>query len=152
MATQYFEDVAVGDRQSFGSRTVTEAEIVEFAERYDPQAIHTDPEAARESMMGGLVASGWHTAAICMRLLVEHVDRAFAGARGIDDLRWIEPVRPGDTLHVELEVLDTYPSDREGIGLVDERLTGYTDDGEVVVSWIALEMIRRRPEGARDRP
>lgn len=144
MTTQYFEEISVGDRRSFGERTVTRAEMIEFAERYDPQAIHTDPEAAAESMMGGLIASGWHTAAICMRLLVDNVDRAFAGARGIDELRWIEPVRPGDTLTVELEVLDTYPADREGIGHVDERLTGYTAEGDAVISLIALEMIHRR--------
>ncbi len=147
MTTQYFEDVAVGETRSFGERTITKAEMIEFAERYDPQPFHVDEAAAEESVMGGLVASGWHTAAVCMRLLVENVDdRAMAGARGIDDLRWIEPVRPGDTISVELEVVDKYPSDRKGVGHVDERLTGYAD-GEAVISWIALEMVRRRPDG-----
>lgn len=147
METQYFEDIVVGETRSFGERTVTREEIVEFAKRYDPQPFHVDEASAEESVMGGLVASGWQTAAICMRLIVEHVDdRAMAGARGINDLRWIEPVRPGDTLSVELEVVNKYPSDREGIGHIDERLTGYVD-GEAVISWIALEMIWRRPEG-----
>lgn len=147
MTTQYFEDVAVGETRSFGERTITKAEMIEFAERYDPQPFHVDEAAAEESVMGGLVARGWHTAAVCMRLLVENVDdRAMAGARGIDDLRWIEPVRPGDTISVELEVVDKYPSDRKGVGYVDERLTGYAD-GEAVISWIALEMVRRRPDG-----
>lgn len=145
MATQYFEDIAVGETRSFGERTITRGEIVEFAEQYDPQPFHVDEEAARESVMGGLVASGWHTAAVCMRLLVENVgDRALAGARGLEELRWIEPVRPGDTISVELEVLDTYDAGREGIGHIDERLTGYTDDGDAVITWIALQMIRRR--------
>ncbi|WP_276257015.1 MaoC family dehydratase [Halomontanus rarus] len=144
--SEYFEDIDAGDRREFGSRTITRAEILEFAQRYDPQPIHTDEEAAAETMMGGLVASGWHTAAVCMRLLVEHTnDRAFAGARGIDELRWIRPVRPGDRLTVETEVLETYPAEnRPELGYVDERLTGYDQDGEAVISWISLAMVYRR--------
>ncbi|MCU4742716.1 MaoC family dehydratase [Halobacteria archaeon AArc-m2/3/4] len=144
--SEYFEDIDAGDRREFGSRTITRDEIREFARQYDPQPIHTDEEAAAETMMGGLVASGWHTAAVCMRLLVDHVDdRAFAGARGIDELRWIQPVRPGDTLTVETEVLETYPAENSAeIGYVDERLTGYNQDGDAVISWISLAMVYRR--------
>ena len=144
--TQYFEDIDVGERREFGNRTVSRDEILEFATQYDPQPIHTDEAPATETMMGGLVASGWHTAAICMRLIVDNMsDRAFAGARGIDELRWIQPVRPGDTLSLEVEVLEKRPADgRAEIGYVDERLTGYNQDGDAVISWISLEMVYRR--------
>ena len=102
----YFEEIEVGDEQSFGSRDVTREEILEFAERYDPQSFHTDEAAAGESMFGGLIASGWHTASMTMRLLVEYVfeGSAATGAVGVDELRWPNPVRPGDTLSVHTEV------------------------------------------------
>ncbi|GAB3036012.1 MaoC family dehydratase [Natronobiforma cellulositropha] len=144
--TEYFEDISVGDRRSFGERTITRDDIVEFAREYDPQPIHTDEGAAAETMMGGLIASGWHTASVCMRLMIDNMsDRALVAARGIDELRWIRPVRPGDTLTVEVEVLETSAADgRNEIGYVDERLTGYNQDGEAVISWISLEMVSRR--------
>lgn len=144
--TRYFEDIAVGDTTTNGSYTVTEDEIIEFAEQYDPQSFHTDPEAAENSMFGGLAASGWHTAAACMRLLVETMEReewASQGARGIDELRWIRPVRPGDDLSIGLEVVEKRESDRPGLGEVDNRMTGYVDD-EAVISWIGLGLIAKR--------
>ncbi|MFB6164110.1 MAG: MaoC family dehydratase [Haloarculaceae archaeon] len=146
---QYFEDIAVGDTYEQGSVTVTADDIVEFAEQYDPQPFHTDPEAAADTMFGELTASGWHTAALCMRLLVECMDDqdwAFQGARGVDGLRWIRPVRPGDELSIELEVVDKREGDRPGIGEVDTRMTGYRQDGEAVISWIGLGMYDKRPE------
>ncbi len=145
----YFEDLAAGDTDSHGAYEFTAAEIVEFAEKYDPQPFHTDPEAAAESAFGELVASGWHTASTCMRLYVDGIlaDRAGMGARGVDELRWRQPVRPGDELRIETEVLDTRTSESDPRrGYVDEKLEGIVGD-EVVISWISLAMVERRNPG-----
>lgn len=143
--TRYYEDYEVGDTSEFGERTVTKEEIIEFAEKYDPQPFHTDEDAAEETMFDGLAASGWHTAAVCMRMFVEHmIDDASQGARGVDELRWIRPVRPGDTLTAETEVVDKYPDeDNPYIGYVDTRLTAYNQDDEAVISWVGLGIIKR---------
>lgn len=144
---RYYEDIEVGERYEHGSQTVTEDEIVDFAEEFDPQPFHTDPDAAEETAFGGLAASGWHTAALCMRLLVEVMDEAdwaSAGARGVDALRWIRPVRPGDTLRVEVEVVDKRVDEESGVGHVDSKLTGYNQDGKPVISWVGLGMVARR--------
>ncbi len=141
---QYYEDIDVGDTREFGEYDVTKDEIVEFAEKYDPQPFHLDDDAAAESHFGGLVASGWHTAAMCMRLIADGPvqERASMGARGVDDLRWQAPVRPGDTLHVRTEVVDKRVSQSDpGRGYVDSRLEGVNQDGDVVISWIGLGMI-----------
>ncbi|WP_336328115.1 MaoC family dehydratase [Halovenus sp. HT40] len=142
----YYEDYEVGDTEEFGERTVTKEEIIEFAEKYDPQPFHTDEEAAKETMFGGLAASGWHTAAICMRMYVDHmIDEASQGARGVDELRWIKPLRPGDTLTAEVEVVDKYPDENNPhIGYVDTKLTAYNQDDEAVISWIGLGIIDRK--------
>ncbi|HKJ59639.1 MAG TPA: MaoC/PaaZ C-terminal domain-containing protein, partial [Halobacteriales archaeon] len=104
---RYFEDVEVGDAAEFGGYQVTAEEVVAFAERYDPQPFHTDEAAAQGSVFGGLVASGWHTAAMCMRMRVdaEGKEVPLLGSRGVDELRWRRPVRPGDTLRVRTEVV-----------------------------------------------
>ncbi len=102
------EDYVVGSVREFGSIAVDEAQIIDFARRFDPQVFHTDPEAAKGTIYGGLIASGWHTAAMMMRLLVEHylpLARSL-GSPGIDELRWIAPVRPGDELSVRVTVLE----------------------------------------------
>jgi acyl dehydratase len=148
---RYFEDIELGETHRHGSYDVTEAEIIEFAEQYDPQPFHTDPEAAEGTAFGGLAASGWHTAAMCMRMLVELMDEAdwaSQGARGADELRWIRPVRPGDTLTVEVEVVEKRDGDRPGIGEVDSRMTGYRDGDDPVISWIGLGMVAKRDESA----
>jgi acyl dehydratase len=140
----YFEDLAVGDVRVHGTYEVTAAEIVEFAEQYDPQPFHTDPEAAAGSAFGELVASGWHSASVCMRLYVDGIlgDRAGMGARGVE-LRWRRPVRR-DELRIETEVLDKRTSESDPRrGYVDERLEGFVGD-EVVISWVALGMVERR--------
>lgn len=145
--TRYFEDIDVGDVYEPADRyEVTEAEIVEFAERYDPQRFHLDEDAAAKSIFGSLAASGWHTAAMCMRLLVDGVlDEASMGAGGVEELRWPRPVHPGDTLRIELEVLDKRPSEsRPEIGHVRSKLTGYNQNDEKVIEWIARGMFRRR--------
>ena len=144
MAREHFEDVSVGEVREFGSRDVTREEIVEFAGRYDPQPFHTDAAAAGESLFGGLIASGWHTAAMTMELLVTNVFKGSAatGAVGVDELRWPNPVRPGDTLSVRTEVLDTEPwSDR--LGLVRSETTTHDQDDEEVLSMIGLVLYER---------
>ena len=114
MPERYFEDFEPGQVVELGSHLVTEAEIVEFAERWDPQPFHVDPEAAAGSIFGGLIASGWHTCALWMRLYVETTldGAASMGSPGIEELRWLAPVRPGDTLQGRLTVLETTPSAR----------------------------------------
>ncbi|MCQ4334976.1 MaoC family dehydratase [Natronomonas sp. F2-12] len=145
--TRYFEDFEVGDvYEPDGRYEVTEAEVLEFAERYDPQPFHLDKEAAEESIFGSLAASGWHTASMCMRLLVDGLlDEASMGARGVEELRWNRPVYPGDTLRIEVEVLDKRPSEsRPEIGHVRTKLVGYNQNDEAVIEWVALGMFRRR--------
>lgn len=130
--TRYFEDVAVGETERFGSYEVTRDEIVAFAERWDPQPFHMDEEAAQDSMFGGLVASGWHTACICMRLVVDEFleDAASMGSPGVDELRWLEPVRPGDVLSARVEVLDKRPSEGlPGAGIVRQEWVLEDGDG-----------------------
>lgn len=142
----YYEDIEVGDTYSFGDRTISKDEIIEFAEQYDPQTYHVDEEAAQESLFGELIASGWHTASLCMREFVENIaDEAWLGARGIDDLRWIKPVTPGDTLSMTVEVVDKRPlEDDPTVGHVDTRLTAHNQDDEAVLTWIGLGIVARR--------
>ncbi len=139
-----FEDISVGETDSFGRYEVTAEEVVDFAERYDPQPFHTDPEAAAETSFGGLVASGWHTAAMTMRLLVENLlsEVATRGALGVDDLRWRVPVRPGQTLTVETEVLAKDDWD-DGVGKLAVEVTTLADD-DVALSMVGLVLVDRR--------
>lgn len=140
----YFEDFAVGDRFPFGGRTVTKADIIDFASRYDPQPFHVDETAADESTFGGLVASGWHTAALVSEMLFPvYRNFAFAGGRGVDELRWSHPVRPGDTLSGETEVIRKAPVNAER-GNVDFRTTAENQDGTAVFSLVSLQMMERR--------
>jgi acyl dehydratase len=110
----FFEDFEPGRTFELGARTVTEEDIVEFARRWDPQPFHVDPEAAKDSVFGGLIASGWHTGAMWMRLYVDSMlgGPSSMGSPGIEELRWLAPVRPGDTLTGRLTVLETTPSER----------------------------------------
>lgn len=139
----YFEDLSVGDEWDAGRVTVTGGEIRAFAERYDPQPFHVD-EAAAQDRFDGPIASGWHTAAACMRPFVETVlsDVAVVAAAGVDELRWHEPVRPGDTLAVEASVVETAPWNDER-GRVSVRLAA-TVDGELVHSRTDLVVVERR--------
>jgi len=142
---RFYEDITVGDRREFGEFRITKDEITEFARKYDPQPFHLDEEAAEGSMFGGLVASGWQTAAICMRLTVENItDVATLGGLGVDNLRWHTPLRPGDTVHVRTEVLDKRPSEsRDDRGYVTRQVEGVTDDGTRVISYEGIEIVRR---------
>jgi len=142
---EYFEALAVGDSDSFGDYEVTREEVTEFAGQYDPQPIHTDPAAAAESMFGELVASGWHTAAMRMRLLVDGrlADSRALGALGVDSLRWPEPVRPGDRLSVGTEIRGKEPFDDER-GRVAIAVTTTNQRGETVLSMVAQVLWERR--------
>ena len=143
--TTYFEDIAVGDTDEFGTYDVTEEEILAFAGQYDPQPFHTDPDAAAETIYGGLIASGWHTCAMTMRLLVDghFSDSAAMGARGVEELRFPRPVRPGDSLSVRTEVLEK-SADSADRGTVRVRSETVTEDDETVLSMISEVMYARR--------
>jgi len=144
--TLFFEDLSAGDERTSGEYEVTATEIIDFAEQYDPQWFHLDADrAADESMYGGLIASGFHTASMSMRLLVDSFlnDAATLGAKGVDTLRWHKPVRPGDVLSVRTEILECeIETDRRGV--VRAKVETETRDGEVVFSMIGLVMFARR--------
>jgi acyl dehydratase len=148
MPARYFEDFEPGEVLELGSVTVTEDEIVEFARRFDPQPFHVDPAAAAESVFGGLIASGWHTGAMWMRLYVDAMlgSTAAQGSPGIEELRWLAPVRPGDTLHGRLTVLETTPSGRRpDRGTVRIRGEMVNQDGVTVLSMVSRGHFGRRP-------
>ena len=147
-APLYLDDLAVG--QTFWSRTVTvEPERLKaFAAEFDPQPFHLDEEAAGASLFGGLVASGWHTAALTMRLLVEGDLKIVGGliGVGVDELKWPRPVRPGDTLRIESEVLDVRPSKSQpDRGIVKIRNTTRNQEGQPVLVQVANLIVPRRP-------
>ena len=147
MPAQYFEDFRPGQTVELGSRTVTEEEIVAFARQWDPQPFHTDAEAARDSVFGGLIASGWHTGAMWMRLYVDSLlgGSASQGSTGVEELRWLTPVRPGDTLTGHLEVLEALPSERRpDRGTVRIRAEMVNQDGVTVMSMVARGHFARR--------
>ncbi len=148
MPERYFEDFEAGAVVELGSHTVTEEEIVAFARQWDPQPFHVDPEAARESAFGGLIASGWHTGALWMRMYVDSLldGTASMGSPGIEELRWLAPVRPGDTLTGRLEVLETTPSQRRpDRGMVRIRAEMVNQDGVTVMALTARGHFARRP-------
>jgi acyl dehydratase len=143
---KYFEDVAVGDIMRFGRYEVTKEEIVEYARQFDPQPFHLDEEAAKASLFGGLIASGWHTGAMFIRMVVEHMTpvHATTGAMGFDDLKWIKPVRPGDVLSVESEVKEKVEGRRPDRGTVKIESRIENQRGEVVMSLVSLVIYLRR--------
>ena len=147
----YFEDIALGEREVFGSRAVSRDEIVRFAAEYDPQPFHLDEASARHTPLGGLCASGWHTGSMMMRMLVDHTaERRIAslGSLGLDYLRWLKPVRPGDTLRVATEVVEKRPSSRRReLGLMKLKITVANQHGEPVLELIANTMVARRAAG-----
>jgi acyl dehydratase len=120
----YFEDFEPGRTIPVGSRTVNQDEIIAFARQFDPQPFHVDPEAAAKSMFGGIIASGWHTCSMMMRMMVDGFlsEAASLGSPGVDEIRWLKPVRAGDTLAVTTTVLDARPSSsRPDRGVVSEQ-------------------------------
>ena len=149
---RYWEDFSVGDVFDLGTRTVTHDEIVEFATQWDPQPFHVDEQAAQSSSFGGLVASGWHTASLCMRLYVDALllDADSMGSPGLDELRWLAPVRPDDTLSVSLTVLDAQPSSKNpGRGTLVLQWEAVNQDGVVALRMSGRGMFgRRAPAGS----
>ena len=144
---RYFEDYIPGSVYEFGTKLVDENEIVEYARKYDPQIFHTDPDAARKTPFGGIVASGWHTAGMAMKLLVEHYipHGAGAGSPGVDELRWHTPVRPGDVLSVRVTILDARLSKtKTDRGIIRSHIEVLNQRREVVTSWKGMAMMLRR--------
>lgn len=144
---RWFEDYPVGVAEEFGDYPVTEQEIVEFASRYDPQSFHLDAEAARRSIFGGLIASGWMTAAVMMRLLCDHYVSKVAslGSPGVDELRWVTPVRPGDRLRVRVTAVEARRStSKPDRGVVRAFIEVLRQDGEVVMTVRSMGMYRCR--------
>jgi acyl dehydratase len=147
-ADLYFEDFKVGDRFESARLTVSEALILEFARVYDPQPFHVDPEAGRRSIYGGLIGSGLQTIALTFRLFVETGTLAACslGSPGLDEVRWKAPVRPGDSLRVVVEVLESRPStSKPDRGIVRLFYTTQNQRGDVVMTMIANQLCRRRP-------
>jgi acyl dehydratase len=149
MTDRYFEDYPPGAVFEGGSIPVTEAEIIEFACRYDPQTMHVDPEAAARGYFGGLIASGWHTAALMMRLFAAHFlsPSSSLASPGIDELRWLHPVRSGDLLRIRVTVLEATPSrSKPDRGMVRTLIEVLNQDGNVVMSLKPMNIIARRSQ------
>jgi len=147
----HYEDITVGTRQSFGRYEVTHEEVTEFASKYDPQPFHLDEEAAAKTHFGRLSASGWHTCAMTMRMLVENMKsqtQAGLGSPGVDQLRWLKPVYPGDTLRCETEVFEKRRSrSRPDMGLFKSRIAVFNQDDVQVLEMVSNGLIRvRDPE------
>lgn len=145
---RYFEDFRVGDTFDLGSQTITEEDIVTFAKRFDPQPFHIDPERAKDSIFGGLVASGWHTTAIFMRLFFNGLlsDTASMGSPGVDEVRWLKPVRPGNSIYARFTVLESTPSrSRSNLGILRSVCELYNQDGEQVMCLKGVHFVGRRP-------
>lgn len=148
---RYFEDFIPGLRLEFGEKRVTAEEIVAFARDYDPQPFHLDAAAGAATHFGGLVASGWQTAGFMMRMLVDNLlsPEASLGSPGIDELRWLRPVRPGDILTVRVEVTEARRSQsRPEMGVVRQRTEVLNQKGEIVLSMLSAGLFRVRPGAA----
>ena len=150
MSDRWFEDYVPGTTTEHGPISVTEAEVVEFAERFDPQPFHVDAAAAADGPFGGIIASGWHTCALMMRLFArEHLSPASSlGSPGVDELRWVRPVRPGDELTLRTTVQAARLSrTRPDRGIVTTGIEMVDRAGEVVLRMTALNMVLARPAG-----
>lgn len=148
MDSRYLDDLTPGQQFTTPGVTLTEAEIIDFAWRYDPQSFHLDANAAADSPYGGLIASGFQSLAICFRLFIQSgiLADSSMGSPGIDALRWLAPVRPGDTLHSEIEVLEVRPSaSKPDRGIARLTYQAVNQRGEAVLSFIVIHLLRRRP-------
>jgi len=148
VAELYLEDLKIGDRFGSDSVEVTEQRIFDFARQFDPQPFHLDVDAAKESIFKELTASGWHTAAMSMRLFVTGEFKPVGGSIGlaVDELRWPQPVRPGDILKLETEILDVRKSkSKPDRGIIRIRNVTTNQRGEIVQTFMAFVMVRRRP-------
>jgi acyl dehydratase len=149
--TRWFEDFAPGAVYAFGDHVMDEAEVIAFATRFDPQPFHIDEAAARDSIFGGLIASGWHTGSVVMRLMVDHYlsPESSLGSPGVDEIRWIVPVRPGDRLRVRITVLSAVASrSKPDRGIIHSLTEVLNQKDQVVMTMKGMGMFRRRPEGA----
>jgi acyl dehydratase len=145
---RYFEDFEEGQVIELGSRQLTEPEIITFASEYDPQPFHLDHEKGKTSLFGGLVASGWHTGATIMRMFADTVlqETDSMGSPGLEDLRWLKPVYPGDTISARTVILETRASNsRPNMGIVRHRWEGRNQHGEIVMTLVATNFFGRRP-------
>jgi len=151
----YWEDVVIGTRRDLGSHTFTEEEIIRFGRKYDPQSFHIDPEAAKHSIFGGLIASGWHTAAVWMKLAIAERQRSAstspllrAGVSpGFEDMKWLKPVRPGMTIRFSSEIIGKKElASRPEMGLVLSRNKGHDEDGDLVFRFTGKGFVQRRPK------
>ena len=150
-ALRYFDDYLPGASYDCGSVSVSEAEIISFATQFDPQPFHVDPVAAASGPFGGLIASGWHTAAAVMRLLVDNYLSAEAslGGAGADEIRWPYPVRPGDTLRVRATVVESRKSlSKPDRGVIKTLAEAINQDGRTVMRCTAINFLRVRPAGS----
>ena len=151
----YFDDFVIGSRSEAGRVTVDAAEIAAFASRFDPQPFHVDPVAAAESMFGGIIASGWHTCSMMMRLAVDsYLQRAASlGSPGVDEVRWLKPVRPGDELTMFSTVLDAVPStSRPDRGVIFSMWEAFNQHGELVATIKGRGMMLRRAQSTSSAP
>ena len=147
---RYWEDIKEGEVVQLGSRTLDKDRMVAFAREFDPQPFHTDEKAAEASIWGGLIASGWLTGSVLMRIFNDGYlkDTAGLGSPGIDELRWLKPVRPGDTLTGRLTVLETAASrSKPDRGIVRSLMEVLNQHGEIVMTTKGVNFVRRRPGG-----
>ena len=148
MTMLYWEDFKVGEVVEMGRHTFTEEEIIAFAKQFDPQPFHVDPEAAKDSFYGGIIASGWHTCCVAMRTMVEHyIGRsASMGSPGMDNVCWLKPVRPGDTITFRRIITESRPSQsRPATGLLKSSSQAVNQNGETVLTMEGWGMFGRRP-------
>ncbi|CAH0441453.1 MaoC family dehydratase [Ralstonia pseudosolanacearum] len=146
--TFYFDDFQVGQTMEMGTYAVTEDEILTFARQYDPQPFHVDPEAARRSIYGGLISSGWMTCSLMMRLMVQNFlsKSSSMGSPGVDEIRWLRPVYPGDSLSVSSTCLEVRPSQsKPDRGVAINRWEARNQHGELVCTLVGMGMFGRRP-------
>ncbi len=147
---KYLEDMVVGAEVYFGSYEVTREEVLEFAHKYDPQPFHISDEEAAKTHFGRLAASGWHTCAMTMSVLVDQLSRdpqAGLGSPGVDELRWLIPVFPGDTLHVHGKIIDVTPSrSKPSLGSMRTEMTVNNQDGATVMRFTSIVLMQRRPD------
>jgi len=149
---QYFEDIEVGRTASFGSYAVTREEVMDFAAKYDPQPFHLSDEAAAQTHFGRLSASGWHTCAMVMSMVVANLkenQQAGLGSPGIDELKWIKPVYPGDTLRCVTEILEKRVSaSRPEMGIFKSRMRVFNQDDVMVMTFVSNGLVATRPTDA----
>ena len=146
----YWEDFKVGEVHQIGEKRLDKDEMIAFAKQFDPQPFHIDEDAAKRSIFGGLIASGWHTVGVVMRMTVDSYlrDSASLGSPGVDSVRWLKPVRPGDTIRATRKVVETRASkSRPDMGVVKTQWEVFNQDGELVMTMEGYGMFQRREPG-----